>query len=229
MPGNILFIDIETVPQYYPYDALPDELKKLWEEKMTARPEKTPVEHYEKAGIYAEFAKIFCIGYGYEKTKGCYSMGIIKGEEEKNILKDFSSLLKSLSTYKKIVLCAHNGKEFDLPFLCRRYLANVMKIPSVLNFQGKKPWEVSFIDTMELWKFGDKKNYTSLDLLAAVFNIPSPKKAMKGSDVCRKVYEEKAYEEVYDYCRKDVMTLIKVYYYLSGRFDEVQQLKFEEN
>lgn len=228
MAENILFIDIETVPQYYPYEALPDELKKLWEEKMASKAEKTPLEHYEKAGIYAEFAKIFCIGYGFEKTKGTFSMGIIKGEE-KDILVNFSSLLKNLSTRKNLVLCAHNGKEFDLPFLCRRYLANHMKIPTALNFQGKKPWEVSFIDTMELWKFGDKKNYTSLDLLAAVFKIPSPKKAMKGSDVCKKVYDERAYEEVYDYCKKDVMTLIKVYYYLSGRFDEVQQLKFEYN
>ncbi len=228
MSGNILFIDIETVPQYYPYDALPDELKRLWEEKMASRPEKTPDEHYGKSGIYAEFAKVFCIGYGYEKTNGNFSLSILKGEE-KNILSEFSSLLKNLSAKKNIVLCAHNGKEFDLPFLCRRFLANQMKIPSSLDFQGKKPWEVNLIDTMELWKFGDKKNYTSLDLLAAVFNIPSPKNSMRGSDVCKKVYDERAYEEVYDYCKKDVMTLIKVYYYLSGKFEEVQQLKFEDN
>jgi predicted PolB exonuclease-like 3'-5' exonuclease len=228
MTGNILFIDIETIPQYYPYDTLPEDLKNLWEDKMASKPEITPREHYERAGIYSEFAKIFCIGYGYEKNKGTYLTGILKGDE-REILTGFSSLLKNLSSRKTIRLCAHNGKEFDVPFLCRRFLANELPIPHALNFQAKKPWEVDFIDTMELWKFGDRKNYTSLDLLAKVFNIPSPKNNMKGSDVCRKVYEEKAYDEVYAYCKKDIMTLIKVYYYLSARFQEVQHLKFEEN
>ncbi|MCX8080178.1 MAG: ribonuclease H-like domain-containing protein [Bacteroidia bacterium] len=227
MISKVLFLDIETVPLYYPYSSMPDVLKKLWDEKHAARIEKSPEEHYEKAGIYAEFSRVFCVGYGYSTKEKHYKIGVLKGQES-NILTELKKLIQKLSEEHHISLCAHNGKEFDIPFLCRRFLANQIIIPDVMNFQGKKPWEVNIIDTMQLWKFGDYKNFTSLDLLAHVFNIPSPKKNMKGSDVCKKVHEEKAYEDVYAYCKEDVKTLIKIYFHLTERHETANQLTFEE-
>lgn len=227
MTSRILFFDIESVPLYYPYDSLPDVAKELWGQKFSYLTNTSPEEHYDKAGIYSEFSRVFCIGYAYLKSEGNYTLGVLKGEE-KTVLLDFSSLLTRLSKTYTLIPCAHNGKEFDFPFLCRRYLVNHLPIPTCLNFQGKKPWEINACDTMQMWKFGDVKNYTSLDLLSYLFNIPSPKKKMKGSDICKKVFEEKAYEDVYEYCLEDVKTLVRIYYHLTERHQEASKLIFTE-
>lgn len=109
------------------------------------------------------------------------------------------------------MLCAHNGKEFDFPYICRRMLIHGIMLPEILNIAGKKPWETSFLDTMELWKFGDYKNFTSLELLAGVFGIPTPKDDIKGEDVKRVYYEENNLERIAVYCRKDVITIVQLF------------------
>ncbi|GAB4130673.1 MAG: 3'-5' exonuclease [Raineya sp.] len=103
-------------------------------------------------------------------------------------------------------IAAHNGKEFDIPYMCRRYLINQIELPQMLELRGKKPWEIlHIIDTMEMWKFGDNKNFTKLELLCNVFDVPTPKDDIDGSQVGSVFWEEENYERIAIYCEKDVI------------------------
>lgn len=212
--GNVLFLDVETVPIVYKYKDLDAKTKPLWDAKF--RPERfrdqqaeSPESLYKKAGVFAEFSKIICISVGFFNDK-TFRVKSFSGDNEKQILEDFSALLNKHFNRKEHMLCAHNGKEFDFPFLCRRMLVNSLKLPKTLNISGKKPWEINHLDTMELWKFGDYKSYTSLNLLANIFNIPTPKDDIDGSDVARVYWEEKDLKRIVTYCQKDVLTVAQL-------------------
>jgi len=207
--SNVLFLDIETVPLVYKYSDLEDDFRKLWDTKFRFQQTENPETLYKKAGIYAEFAKIVCISVGFFNDK-TFRVKSFYGEDEKQLLNNFSSLLNEHFNRKEHLLCAHNGKEFDFPFLCRRMLINGLPLPKTLNISGKKPWEINHLDTMELWKFGDYKNYTSLNLLSTVFNIPTPKDDIDGSDVARVYWENKDLERIATYCQKDVITVAQL-------------------
>ncbi len=203
-PENILFLDIETVPQVYGFENLDEKKKSLFEDKNKhlLRDETTITDIYKKAGIYAEFGKIICISSGYiTELNGARELRIksFYGDDEKILLTNFAELLNKSFYTEKHRLCAHNGKEFDFPYLCRRMIINKVKLPAILQLQGKKPWEIQHIDTMELWKFGDYKNFTSLELLTELFNIPSPKDGIKGGDVGRVYWEEKNLKKIVEY------------------------------
>ncbi len=220
---HILFLDVETVPQVYDFKAVPERAKYLFNEKVKNQVnEEVTVEqlYRQRGGILAEFGKIICISVGYiQKIDDEYKLRLksFYGDDEKKILEDFSALLnKSFKNEKEDVLCAHNGKEFDFPYLCRRMLVNGIKIPKILQIMGKKPWEIKHIDTMEMWKFGDYKAYTSLSLLCHVFNIPTPKDDITGADVARVYYEEKDLDRIRIYCEKDVIALIQLYLNMKG-------------
>ncbi len=219
---NILFLDIETVPQTYQYKDLDDTRKKLWDEKFRYLQNETPESYYKKAGIYAEFARIVCISVGILKGRNL-KLKSFYGHDEKKVLEDFSALLNKYffkpfnkregESYNSTaqLLCGHNGKEFDFPFIARRMLINGISLPKFLNISGKKPWETDhLLDTMELWKFGDNKNFTSLNLLAHSFGIPTPKDEMHGGDVARVYYEENNLEKIATYCQKDVVTVAQL-------------------
>lgn len=211
---EVLFLDIETVPEVKTFEQL-DELKqKLWEEKSRYIRERRQVsvhESYTEAGIYAEFGKIVCISVGYfASNEQEFRLKSFFGHDERDLLQEFAELL-SVSYCKPFrLLCAHNGKEFDFPYLCRRMLINDIRLPELLNVTGKKPWEVHHLDTMELWKFGDYKHYTSLNLLAHLFGIPTPKDDISGSDVRSVYYDQQDLERIEHYCRKDVLTVALV-------------------
>jgi uncharacterized protein YprB with RNaseH-like and TPR domain len=216
--NNILFLDIETVSQAETYNHLDSEWKELWGLKAQNinrnYPEETPESSYHRAGIYAEFGKIICISCGYILGKGEERKLVVKsffGDNEKRLLAEFKEMLeKSWSKNAEKYLCAHNGKEFDYPYMCRRMIANGIKIPEILEISGKKPWDVRHLDTLELWKFGDYKSYTSLKLLAKVLGIPSPKDDIDGSMVNSVYYIEKDLNRIAEYCQKDVITLAQV-------------------
>jgi len=212
---NILFLDIETVPQYESYDELSDTFKTLWDDKTKQFriEDKTPDELYDRAGIYAEFGKIICISVGFVIEKPTLKMRIrsFSGDDEKELLKDFFSLLNNYYTKPESILCAHNGKEFDFPYIARRGLINGLKLPSIIDVAGKKPWEVKNIDTLELWKFGDYKHYTSLKLLTAIFDIPSPKDDISGGEVGSVYYKEKNLSRIVTYCEKDVIAIAQLF------------------
>lgn len=206
---DILFLDIETVPVVYKYADLGENMQKLWDTKFRAQQIESPENQYKKAGIYAEFAKIICISVGVLNDK-VFRIKSFSGDDEKEILCNFIELLNKHYNKKQHLLCAHNGKEFDFPFIARRILINGLKLPSLLDIAGKKPWEVNHLDTMELWKFGDYKNYTSLNLLAAIFHIPTPKDDIDGSDVARVYWEEHDLQRISNYCQKDVLTVAQL-------------------
>jgi len=203
---NLLVLDIETVPQYSTYDQVPDHLKKLWELKtLNQRKEETAEEFYGRAGIWAEFGKIICISVGIFTSGKNTGLRIksFASHDETELLEKFSAMLAGQPA--SLILCAHNGKEFDFPYICRRMLINGLKFPSQLEISGKKPWEINHLDTMELWKFGDYKNYTSLNLLTTIFNIPTPKDDIDGSMVGRVYWNENQLERICTYCQKDVV------------------------
>lgn len=209
---NVLFLDIETVPACSAYAEMPDYIKKLWDRKtefLKKDPEDTPESLYPRAGIYAEFGKIICISVGFFRNKE-FRIKSFYGDDEFILLKDFSKLLHSHYNSPDKMLCAHNGKEFDFPFLARRILIHGIRLPAVIDIAGKKPWEVQHLDTMELWKFGDFKHYTSLELLAAVFDIPTPKDDINGSDIHWVYWQEHDLERIRIYCQKDVLTIARL-------------------
>jgi 3'-5' exonuclease len=215
---NILFLDIETVPAFENYFDLPDNLKALWSrkaQKVSSKPGDTARKlYFQNAGIYSEFGKIVCISVGYfrQETEGLkFRVKSFFGHDEKAMLEEFSVLLNKHFNTPQHCLCGHNGKEFDFPYLSRRMLINQLPLPYLLDNAGKKPWEVGLLDTLELWKFGDYKNYTSLELLAVIFDIPTPKDDIKGSDVARVYWKEGNLERIAVYCAKDVVTLARVY------------------
>ncbi len=217
---NILFLDIETAPLTYQYSKLNSAEKELWDKKMAFARDQTPEQAYAKAGVYAEFAKVICIGLGFY-NEGKFRVKTLAGDNEKEILAAFAKLVTEFFNKPEHHFCAHNGKEFDFkefdfPFLCRRMVVNHVPFPKNMDLQGKKPWEVKHLDTMEMWRFGDVKNFTSLNLLAHVLNIPSPKDDMDGSMVSKVYYEEKNLEKIKSYCLKDVITLARVYQSFTG-------------
>lgn len=220
---KVLSLDIETVPQYTAYDELPERWKKLWNKKarILARTEEdTPETLYERAGIYAEFGKIICISCGFLYLQGSDEQFRVKsffGHDEKVILDQFFQMLRSSFSQSDFFLCAHNGKEFDFPYLCRRGLVHGLRLPYQLDLSGKKPWEVQHLDTMQLWKFGDFKSYTSLDLMAACFDVPTPKDDIDGSMVRAVYYTDRNLERIRRYCEKDVLTLFNVLRRMTGK------------
>jgi uncharacterized protein YprB with RNaseH-like and TPR domain len=213
--GDILFLDIETVPQQRDYEALSAEARELWGLKTAyqRKEEFTPEAFYERAGIWAEFGKIICISVGFflQTREGrTFRVRSFSGEEEP-LLREFSAMLESHFSGPQHLLCAHNGKEFDFPYLARRMVILGIPLPVKLSLFGKKPWEIPHLDTMELWRFADFKHYTSLKLLAHVLGVPSPKEDIDGSMVRDVYYEEDDLERIVQYCERDVVTVAQVF------------------
>ncbi len=218
---DILFIDIETVSCVGAYHELDTSLRLLWDKKAAAI-RKSPQEQedaseffFEKAAIYSEFGKIIVIGMGFfsleEKEVPTLRVKALQGHDEATLLQSFKELLETNFRQDNLKLCAHNGKEFDFPYLCRRMLIHGLPLPPVLAIQGKKPWEVAHLDTMELWKFGDRKSFTSLHLLATLFGIASSKEIMHGSEVNHYYYRKQDLEKITSYCLQDVVVTAQLF------------------
>jgi DNA polymerase elongation subunit (family B) len=214
--SNILFLDIETASSTETFAELDPRLQPEWIRKERLIRRESVLEpgelFFERAGIHAEFGKIICVGVGFfqakkKEKKYLFRSKVFAQEEEKETLLELKALLEK----KKWILCAHNGKEFDFPYLCRRMLIHGISLPEPLQLAGKKPWEIRHLDTMELWRFGDYKYYTRLELLAAAFGIPSSKEGIDGSKVNPTYYREKNLEKIKNYCLRDVEVTAKIY------------------
>ncbi|MBD3626540.1 3'-5' exonuclease [Cyclobacterium sp.] len=220
--NDILFLDLETISGAETLEELSPRMQEEWHKKsqqvLQQGEEGSPSElYFEKAGIYAEFGKIICIGVGYftylkEDDLLQYRTKSFYGESEHGTLLEFRELLCK----KQWIICAHNGKEFDIPYLCRRMLINRIPLPDVLQLAGKRPWEIRHLDTLELWKFGDYKHYTKLDLLASVFDIPSSKEGIDGSMVNTVYYKENDLDNIRKYCLRDVEVTARIYLAYQG-------------
>lgn len=226
---TILFIDIETAPVVPSFDQLSGNFKKLWEHKskwLRSRDPENPEPakvFEERAGVFSEFSKIICISVGsliLSENEWSFRLKSITGDDEKTLLNNFSSLCgRFIQRQRKLVFCGHNIKEFDLPFLCRRMIINGIPLPPPLQLQQCKPWDHPHIDTLELWRFGDLKNFSSLALLAEVLGIPSPKNDLDGSQVATVYWQDKDLKRIADYCMQDVITAARVYLQLTGISD----------
>ncbi len=211
---HVLFLDIETVPEHQDFEGLSEEMKYLWADKTKyqRKEEFSPEEFYERAGIWAEFGKIVCISVGYFTFKGekrSFRTTSFYGEE-KQLLSDFKNLIETHFSGPQHLLCAHNGKEFDFPYIARRMIIHNIALPYKLNLFGKKPWEVPHLDTLDLWKFGDYKHYTSLKLLTNILGIPSPKDDIDGSQVRNVYYDDQDIDRIIIYCEKDTVAVAQI-------------------
>ena len=212
LPQNVLFLDIETVPQHAVYSEVPKTMQDLWEKKsrfLLKDSDESTESIYRQAGIYAEFGKIICISCGHFNG-GKFRLKSFYGDDEKILLAEFAAMLEKFFTNNDKLLCGHNAKEFDFPFIARRMIINGIPLPGVLDTAGKKPWEVFHLDTMELWKFGDFKSYTSVLLLATILGIPTPKDDIDGSMVWEVYWKDKDLERIVRYCQKDVLTVAQI-------------------
>jgi len=216
---RVLFLDIETVPQTYVYQDLDEKTRELFNQKtrFSQNDEKSFEALYnERGSILSEFGKIICISIGLV-TKDSLGARKIRlksfaHDDEETLLLQFKKILDE----RDYILCGHNSKEFDIPYICRRLLINGISLPNTLDIAGKKPWEINHLDTLELWKFGDYKAFTSLALLCHVFNIPTPKDDISGADVARVYYEENDLNRIRQYCEKDVVALIQLFMRMKG-------------
>lgn len=220
--NNLLVLDIETVSQKANFSELDEDWKELWSKKVGAlnHPEIDASAIYDRAAIYSEFGKIVCIGVGFffkKESEQHLRVKSIYSHDEKAVLNEFAELLNSKYNTEFHSLVAHNGKEFDFPYICRRMLINGIKIPKILDIAGKKPWEIKHLDTLELWKFGDYKNYTSLNVLAKCFDIPSPKDDIDGSMVGHTYWQQNDLERIAVYCKKDIVTTAQVLLKYAGK------------
>ncbi len=219
---SILFLDIETVPEVAGFNELSENKQSLWEKKSEyfRKEDENAEDVFSRAGIYAEFGKIICISVGMMYSQGNDKHLRLKSfysDDEKKLLLEFIGLLEKLRKKPAVYLCGHNGKEFDFPYLARRILINGLGLPALLDVAGKKPWEVSFLDTMDLWKFGDYKHYTSLELLTNIFNIPTPKDDIDGSMVGEVYWVEGNLERIVKYCEKDVVAVVQLFLRFQGK------------
>jgi len=209
---KVVFLDIETVPQKQSFEELEAVEQQFWTKKASqiSKKEEPPAELYQRAGIYAEFGKIVCISVGKvaPKEPSIFTLQSFLEDDERLLLQKFKKFLESNSNH---LLCAHNGKEFDFPYIARRMLIHGIGLPKQLNLAGKKPWEIPHLDTLELWKFGDYKHYTSLDLLAYLFKIPSPKQQTSGEMVYDLWWNKKDKKRIRDYCELDTLTVAQLY------------------
>lgn len=227
--AHTLFIDIETVSSSPTYEALDDRMKALWAKKAKSLNRQSDMSepdigalYTDRAAIYSEYAKVVCVSVGYLIGKAPDKKLRLKSfysHDEQEVLQQLSEMLDGhFGDLNKHKLCGHNIKEFDIPFLCRRMVINNVQIPAIINIAGKKPWEVGhLLDTMQMWKFGDYKNFTSLNLLTAVMGIPSPKDDIDGSEVGRVYYEDNDIVRIVQYCEKDVITVAQLALKWAGR------------
>jgi DNA polymerase elongation subunit (family B) len=214
---HVLFVDIETVPLFENLTSAPENMQKLWIKKagQIGKEGETADDLYKRAGIYAEFGKIVCISAGKIFRKGkerAFRVKSYAGDDELSILKDFSEMLTGFMANPVHKLCAHNGQEFDFPFIARRMLINGLPLPPVLDIAGSKPWEIRdlMLDTLQLWKFGDYKHYSSLELLCTIFNIPTPKDDIDGSQVAQVYYQSYDIHRIARYCEKDTFAIAQL-------------------
>lgn len=220
---EVVFLDVETVSGQASYSDLPDRMKPLWARKASYLRKESPESDEElyksRAAIYAEFGKVVCIVAGKLVELESGELGLrtkaYSGHDERELLTAFKEMADRLDPMTTR-FCAHNGKEFDYPYLCRRMLIHGISLPPVLSLMGRKPWDVPHLDTLEMWKFGDYKHFTSLELLASIFEIPSSKNGIDGSMVSSVYYGEGDLEKIVSYCTGDVMVLAQLFLRMKG-------------
>lgn len=223
---RLFYLDVETTSEKQFFSELTPAWQSLWRQKATRIDAlKEPEELYPKAAIYAEFGKIICISIGVLDEKHA-ELRIVSfyGFDEQKILVEFTRWANEFLD-KQSVLAAHNGKEFDFPWIARRLAIQGIPIPKPFQLFGKKPWDIQHIDTLELWKCGDYKHFTSLELLATVFGIHHAKSHLSGDKIHHAFWVEQDISGIAAYCSADVETLAR----LIGRLNASDSIQTVRN
>lgn len=215
-----LFLDIETATEYRTFKEVPDVFQKHWKRKAKRLyptweewgEEQLEASYKGKGAIFSEYSKVICISVGFLAKDKKLRLKSFTSDDEKTLLSDFADLLiNHYDDPDSYYLCGHNIKEFDIPYICRRMVKHGVFMPNMLDIAGKKPWQTEhLVDTMDLWKFGDYKHYTSLELLAAMLGIESPKDDISGDMVGEVYWEDNDLERIKVYCQKDVATVANI-------------------
>lgn len=222
---NVLFVDVETASAASDYHELEIRMQRLWDKKSLIYSAEgnysTPELYYNKASLHAEFGKIIVISAAYfylnDKQDLCLRVKAFDAPDERTLLEDFVELLKQKHFNSKALrLCAHNGKDFDFPYLSRRMLVNNIEIPDALDIMGKKPWEIQHLDTMDIWRFGERRETVSLETLAAIFGLPDYTAEMNNNQINDVYYKEKNLEKIASFSKKDVSITAQVYLKLNN-------------
>jgi len=221
---KLLFFDIESVSQHKFLKDLPEHQSKLWlsyydnfrervtdESRITKKMSEEEVKqevYRQTAAFFPEFGKVACISMAFLTKDGKLKFESFSGENEKEILLNTRKIFDKVESLG-FELCGHNIKNFDIPFLAKRYVINELKLPKIFPTYNTKPWELKVVDTRDVWNFGGK-SIGSLDLICGVLEVESPKNGdVKGDSVTTNFWEGK-HEEIKTYCQKDVKALVDI-------------------
>jgi DNA polymerase elongation subunit (family B) len=218
---KILFIDIETVGVSSNYENFKKDYPELhfqftnyidWFQKRFPEDSGKSLDEIfvNRAALVPEFSKIVCVSVGFVDPKGEIKKQTFFNSDEAQLLKDVNSLLNRVDKLG-FVLCGHNLKNFDIPVLAKRMLINGILPSSILPSYDTKPWEIKAIDTKEIWQYGQFGAISSLELMCVSMGIESSKNMeVIGNKVHNSFWLDNKYQEIQDYCEKDVEVLIKV-------------------
>lgn len=224
--ASILFMDIETAPNWLTLEEAPENVQYEWIEKLKFKPGAPDTSEYvlkvnvpgynffadfwtREASFNPEFSRIVCISVGF-MHQGDFYLKSYTQQNEGELLNAFKEDLRQFSqTNISARLCAHYGKGFDFPYTAKRMIINRILPPTQLDTAHLKPWEQINLDTQELWKFGGI-NSSGLAALCLAFGIDSPKDKMNGSEVAG-YYHAGRIDEIATYCEKDVYALLNCF------------------
>lgn len=238
---KIVFFDIETASSHSSLDELSDvnpKLADLWRKRseyLRTRFEEnkdlTDDELYlKKAGLSAEFSRIICATFGRIDIKEDAVLGdqttlTIKSYSGSDELAILNGIHQVFSKFEGFKFCGHNIKRFDIPVICKRMLINGLVLPTTLQTFDKKPWELPYLDTSEMWSFGAwQESFTSLDLLCTSLGVESSKDSLEG-DMVNSYYWDGKISEIVEYCEKDVVATTSCFLKLNS-LPEVKTIKY---
>lgn len=219
---NFLYFDVETACAYKSYEDMETQnprLAALWKKRCNyyrgASPELSDATDsdifLQKGSLEPEFARVVCVTFGSFEEDGQKRFISFSGDDEIDILTKTNKVLNNAMA-KNWKLCGHNIKGFDVPCLGKRMIYNGINPSGNIQIWDKKPWEIPYVDTSDIFAFGSwvQQKYLSLDLLACSLNIESPKGDLDGSKVNATYWTDGDYEKISTYCEADVKTVMEV-------------------
>ena len=219
--NKLLFFDIETVGMTPDLNSLeenyPEHYRLFinyldWFRRKYNDTENMDAEEiYEnKSALIPEFGKIVCASFSFITPKGDIHTQTFSDDDEKVLLLQIKDILEKVYTLD-FHLCGHNIKNFDIPYLGKKFLSNGIKPPKILPSYSTKPWEIKAIDTKELWGFSSNYGLSSLDLMSVSMGIESPKTgSLSGKDVHSKYWFDREIDKISQYCEEDVKSLLQI-------------------
>ena len=208
--SKLLFFDIETCGRYRNFEDLEREdptLAEAWKSKATRMGAADPVSFYrEKVALFPEYGRIACLSYGVHR-EGVTQIRSVTAENEQELMKKLYALFLK-ATNSDLIPTGWNIKNFDIPWLQRKFLMHGMEIPACVASFNRKPWEVNILDLKELWK-GFSNLEVNFEEAVLSMGINTPKSDIDGSKV-HSCYWAGEHDRIATYCEKDVQAMIEL-------------------